>query len=83
MGQDVEVKEISFITQDEIDHILIGGSNFANGKKRPYDYFMQGLTPEENIKFLKQEYGNGGASHALPGCDNSWKDYDGKGLHLR
>ena len=83
MGQDVEVKEISFITQDEIDHILIGGSNFANGKKRTYDHFMQGLTPEENIKFLKQEYGNGGASHALPGCDNSWKDYDGKGLHLR
>lgn len=35
MGQDVEVKEISFITQDEIDHILIGGSNFANGKNAP------------------------------------------------
>lgn len=81
--ESIVVKDISFITQDEIDVVLMRGSSYSNGKKRVYDHFMKGLTPKENINFLRHEYGIGGGSNALPGCDHSWKDYSGKGICLR
>lgn len=79
----VNVKPVDFITQDEIDYVLCGGSSISGGKVRIFNYFEQGHSKEENIKFLKNEYGIGGKTHALPACDNSWEDHDAKGIRLR
>ena len=75
----VSIRHEDFITQDEIDDNLTGGSNYHNGKFRIYEYFMEGHDRKENIAFLKKEYGTGGGSHALAGSDhsNDWHDYKG------
>lgn len=78
----VDVRNEDFITQDEIDARLGGGSGFSNGKFRIYEYFMAGHDKKECIDFLKNEYGTGGSSHALPGSDKAHEDHDAKGLKL-
>ena len=79
----VEVKKEDFITQDEIDHRLGGGSSFHYGSFRIYDYFMEGHDSKEAADFLKHEYGTGGSSHALAGADHSWEDHNFKGISLK
>ena len=78
----VEVRNEDFITQDEIDYRLTGGSGFEHGKFRIYEYFMEGHDKKDNIAFLKNEYGMGGSSHALPGSDRAHEDHDAKGIRL-
>ena len=78
----VEVLHEDFITQDEIDERLTGGSNVHHGQFRIYEYFMEGHDREENIAFLKNEYGTGGTSHALIGSDRSDEWHDSKGIKL-
>lgn len=78
----VEVLQEDFITQDEIDACLTQGSNYSQGQFRIYEYFMAGHDRKENIEFLKNEYGMGGNSHALPGSDTAHVDHDGKGIRL-
>ena len=78
----VEVRTEDFITQDEIDYRLTGGSGIEHGKFRIYEYFMEGHEPKDNVAFLKNEYGSGGSSHALPGSDTGHEDHDAKGIRL-
>lgn len=78
----VEVRNEDFITQDEIDTRLTGGSSFHHGQFRIYEYFMEGHDRKENIAFLKNEYGTGGSSHALIGSDKGHEDHDAKGIRL-
>jgi len=82
LPDEVALKQESFITQDEIDSILTGGSGVSGGKIRIYEYFQQGHDAKDNIAFLKDEYGTGGRSHALIGNDQSWEDHDSKGIKL-
>ena len=72
-----------FITEDEIDAAMTGGSSFAGGKGRIYAFFMENHTDKEKVRFLKDEYGIGGCSHALSGATHSGEDHDGKGLHYK
>lgn len=78
----VEVRNEDFITQDEIDYRLTGGSGIEHGKFRIYEYFQQKHDVKDNIAFLKNEYGTGGSSHALPGSDTGHEDHDAKGIKL-
>ena len=78
----VEVLHEDFITQDEIDARLTGGSSFQHGQFRIYEYFMEGHDKKENIDFLKNEYGTGGSSPALIGSDRSDDWHDAKGIRL-
>ena len=78
----VDVRNEDFITQDEIDYRLAEGSGFEHGKFRIYEYFMEGHDKKDNIDFLKNEYGTGGSSHALPGSDRAHEDHDAKGIRL-
>lgn len=72
-----------FITQDEVDAVLCSGSSFLGGKQRISNYFRENHSPQEKADFLKNEYGQGGRSHALSGADSSWLDYGTKGILLR
>ena len=51
-----------FITQDEVDKLLAGGSGVADCKFRIYSFFLQTHTSKEKVDFLKKEYGHGGNS---------------------
>ena len=82
LPEEVNVVTEDFITADEIDHTLSKGSGFVHGSFRIYDFYHQEHTLKEAADFLKNEYGTGGASHALAGSDHSYKDYDAKGIKL-
>lgn len=82
LPEDINVVTEDFITADEIDHTLSKGSGFVHGSFRIYDFYHQEHTLKEAADFLKNEYGTGGASHALAGSDHSYKDYDAKGIKL-
>lgn len=72
-----------FITEDEIDAAMTGGSGFEGGKGRIFTFFQEPHTDKEKVAFLRQEYGIGGRSHALSGASGSGEDHDGKGLHYK
>ena len=82
LPEEVNVVTEDFITADEIDNTLSKGSGFVHGSFRIYDFYHQEHTLKEAADFLKNEYGTGGASHALAGSDHSYKDYDAKGIKL-
>jgi len=69
-----------FITDDEINASLSGGSGISGGKARIYEYWQEGHSAKEKADFLKNEYGTGGHTHALSGSDNSGEDHDAKGI---
>ncbi len=69
-----------FITEDEINEALSGGSSFSGGKGRIYDFFREPHTPKEQTDFLKKEYGIGGHSHTLSRATGSFEEHDGKGI---
>lgn len=69
-----------FITDDEINESLSGGSGFSGGKARIYAYWQSGHSAQDKANFLKNEYGTGGRSRALSGAPNSGEDHDAKGI---
>ncbi len=71
-----------FITQDEIDAFLARGGAFSEGRLRIYSFYLLHEDEKERTDFMKEKYGIGGQSHALCRADNSYANYDGKGLQL-
>ena len=69
-----------FITEDEINEHLTGGSNFSGSKSRIYAFYQTPHTAKEKLDFLKNEYGIGGGNNAL--SHNFMSDVwtDGKGI---
>lgn len=74
--------EKSFITQDEIDEYLIGGSSFDGSKRRIYAFFQETHTTKEKLDFLKKEYGIGGGNCALSHNFFSDASTDGRGIRF-
>ena len=54
------------ISQEDIDSILVLGSNVADSKYRIYRQFQKHEDSKSNIEFLKHEYGTGGGTHFYP-----------------
>ena len=69
------------LPQGAIDYVLGRGSSFSEGKMRVYRQFTESLSKEENIKFLKNEYGTGGGTDAIPGT-GYWENHDSKGIEI-
>ena len=69
-----------FITEDEIDEALSGGSHFEGGTKRIFSFFQEPHDTMEKAAFLRKEYGTGGHSHALSRAGHSSEDHDSKGI---
>lgn len=63
-----------FITEDEKDKVLLGGSGFQNGKFQINDFFKQKHTAKEKINFLVNAYGTGGSGYL---GINTWHDAKG------
>lgn len=68
------------ITREDVEHALLCGTGFANGKQRVIEQFAKGESVEKNADFLKKEYGIGGWSHAFG--DDTWLDHDSNGITL-
>ena len=67
-------------TQNVIDDVLLEGSHFTNGKYRIYRLFRESYSTEENITFLKKEYGDGGGH--VSNYDNLFEQHNSKGIKL-
>lgn len=59
---EAENASVFSFTQEMIDNVLQEGSQFAEGKFRIYEQFNKSLSSQENVDFLKKEYGTGGRS---------------------
>ena len=77
-----EEKSSAFaISQEDIDAILTRGSGINQGKFRIYEQFLKQDSSENNITFLKNEYGIGGAYPAISGR-NLDESHDAKGIKI-
>lgn len=68
-------------TQEIIDAVITRGSGVSEGKMRIYEQFEKSLSTKENIDFLKNEYGWGGAYPVIIGTGID-EQHDGKGIML-
>lgn len=84
-AKNVELLPITFITEDEVEEALRYGSSIEieGGKNRIHDFFLQHKSKKERIDFLKKEYGIGGRSPGIIGCDRSDEKHDAKGICLK
>ena len=83
LQDELDENETEFVMpQEAIDYVLTGGSGVHEGKYRILEQFEKGESSEDNIKFLKAEYGVGGHSDAIPGT-GIWEDHDSKGITLK
>ncbi len=64
-----------YITDDEINRLLCGGSGVSGGKLRIYKFFKNNDDTKERVDFLKKEYGVGGRYDRI-----SNEDHDAKGI---
>ena len=69
-----------FITEDEINEHLTGGSNFSGSKSRIHAFYQTPHTTKEKLDFLKNEYGIGGGNNTLSRNFMSHVWTDGKGI---
>ena len=77
-----EEKSSAFsISQEDIDAILTRGSGIHQCKFRIYEQFLKQDSSENNIAFLKNEYGIGGAYPAVSGR-NLDESHDAKGIKI-
>ncbi len=67
-----------FITEDEKDKLIAGGSGMEGGKFRIAEFFSKPHSQKEKIDFLKNEYGTGGVGRS--GYDEF---HDAKGIVLK
>ncbi len=67
----------TFITGDEIDDFLSGGSNISDSKISVYIFFKNHPGHKERQDFLKKHYGDGGSGTLTR---NTW--HDSKGLKI-
>ena len=89
-----EAEQIAFIAEQEnkkknnfvfpqaaIDYVLTHGSGVHEGKYRIQEQFLKKEGKEKNVAFLKNEYGIGGHSDAIPES-GLWESHDGKGIEI-
>ena len=69
------------ISQEDVDAVLTRGSGVYDGKYRIYEQYLKKESAENNINFLKNEYGVGGAYPAV-GDRNLDESHDPKGIKI-
>lgn len=69
------------ISQEDVDTVLTRGSGVYDGKYRIYEQYLKKESAENNITFLKNEYGVGGAYPAV-GDRNLDESHDPKGIKI-
>lgn len=70
------------VSQEDIDSVLVMGSNVVDSKYRIYRQFQKHEDRKSNIEFLKYEYGTGGGTHFYPDGTQGGRWFDGKGIAI-
>ena len=84
MSSLVTAQRTVFITEDEVtEAILRRGSATPDWRLATYSYLIQSHTTQEQAKHFKDQFGIMGYSHSISHADNSFLDYDGKGVSFR
>ncbi len=82
LSEEAERKNTMFsFPQEIIDEAITSGSGVSQGKMRIYEQFQRSLSQKDNIAFLKNEYGWGGTSSAVP-YSGVGEMHNGKGIEL-
>lgn len=77
---EVENTSAFSFTQEVIDNVLLEGSHVVNGKFRIYRLFQESYSTEDNIAFIKKEYGEGGGGVSVYENLHEW--HNAKGIKL-
>lgn len=75
--QDFQRQCQKFISENEVEEVLSGGSSISGGKFRIYSYFSYPHSLQEKANFLKNEYGTGGV-----GYQGFSENHDSKGIEI-
>ena len=75
--QDFQRQCPKFISENEVEEVLSGGSSISGGKFRIYSYFSYPHSLQEKANFLKNEYGTGGV-----GYQGFSENHDSKGIEI-
>lgn len=67
---------------NNVEKVLLGGSNFRNGKFRIYKYFLENFNIKVRANFLINEYGDGGGTFYFTDESRGRYDFSRKGLRL-
>ena len=71
------------VSQEDIDAVLVKGSNYADGKYRIYHQFQKQEDKKGNIEFLKKEYGvSGGTPVTFSDGTKGYAWHDSKGISI-
>jgi len=76
--QDFQRQCQKFISENEVEKVLSGGSSISGGKFRIYSYFSYPHSLQEKADFLKKEYGTGGV-----GYKGLSENHDAKGIEIK
>lgn len=76
--QDFQRQCQKFISENEVEKVLSGGSSISGGKFRIYSYFSYPHSLQEKANFLKKEYGTGGV-----GYKGFSESHDAKGIEIK
>ena len=71
-----------FVSQEDIDSVLVSGSDFQDSKYRIYRQFWKHEDSKSNIAFLRNEYRTGGGTHIYPDGTQGHEWHDGKGIAI-
>ena len=75
--QDFQRQCQKFISENEVEKVISGGSSISGGKFRIYSYFSYPHSLQEKADFLKNEYGTGGV-----GYQGFSENHDAKGIEI-
>lgn len=76
--QDFQRQCQKFISENEVEKVLSGGSSISGGKFRIYSYFSYPHSLQEKADFLKNEYSTGGV-----GYKGFSENHDAKGIEIK
>ena len=76
--QDFQRQCQKFISENEVEKVLSGGSSISGGKFRICSYFSYPHSLQEKADFLKNEYGTGGV-----GYKGFSENHDAKGIEIK
>lgn len=76
--QDFQRQCQKFISENEVEKVLSGGSSISGGKFRICSYFSYPHSLQEKADFLKKEYGTGGV-----GYKGFSENHDAKGIEIK
>ena len=77
-------KKATHVPHEYVVQVLNRGSGFVDGKRRIYEIFQSEVDPNERVKRIKKEYGQGGSGWPIEGYGlHGYDTFHSKGLRFQ